>query len=105
MNKQEDGIVNLENRVLIGKVWKKTNQKIEVRNPFNNEIILECFYGGKQEIQEAVKAALEAFKIMRVMPAFKRAEILKRAAEIIAENKADFAKLISLENSSSSIHS
>ena len=89
--------MNLENRVLIGNVWKETNQKIEVRNPFNNEIITECFYGRKSEIEDAIKEALKAFRIMRVMPAFKRAEILKRTADIIAENKEDFAKLISLE--------
>ena len=89
--------MNLENRVLIGNVWKETNQKIEVRNPFNNEIITECFYGRKSEVEDAIKEALKAFRITRVMPAFKRAEILKRTADIIAENKEDFAKLISLE--------
>ena len=78
-------------------LWKETNQKIEVRNPFNNEIIAECFYGRKSEIEDAIKEALKAFKIMRAMPAFKRAEILKKTADIIAENKEDFAKLISLE--------
>ena len=47
--------MNLENRVLIGNVWKETNQKIEVRNPFNNETITECFYGRKSEIEDAIK--------------------------------------------------
>ncbi len=89
--------MNLEGRVLIGNVWKETNQKIEVKNPFNNEIIAECFYGRKSEIEAALKEALKAFKIMRAMPSFKRAEILKRTAEIIAEKKEDFAQLISLE--------
>lgn len=89
--------MNLENRLLIGNVWKETNQKIEVKNPFNNEIISECFYGSQAEIEAAIKEALKAFKTMRTMPAFKRAEILKRTANIISENKKDFAELISLE--------
>ena len=45
--------MKLENRVLIGNVWKETNQKIEIRNPFNNEIISECFYGRSSEIEGA----------------------------------------------------
>jgi acyl-CoA reductase-like NAD-dependent aldehyde dehydrogenase len=32
-----------------------------VKNPFNNEIIAECFYGRKSEIEDAIKEALKAF--------------------------------------------
>ncbi len=97
MNKQEDDIVSLENRLLIGNIWKETEGKKKVINPFNGEVISEVCYGAKPEIEEAVLAALKAFKIMRDMPAFKRAEILKKTADIIEKDKEGFAKLISLE--------
>jgi len=89
--------VNLENRLLIGNSWKETKEKIAVKNPYNGEVISEVYYGAMPEIEEAISAARKAFKTMREMPAFKRAEILKKTAEIIAKNKEDFARLISLE--------
>lgn len=89
--------MDFESRLLIGNKWIETRDRIAVKKPFNGEHISDVCYGGESEVHAAISAALDGARLMRKLPAYKRAEILKKTADIISENKEDFAQLICLE--------
>lgn len=67
-------------------------------NPANtDDIIGEFPSSGKEEVDAAVAAAKEAFKSWRLVPAPKRADIIKRAGDILVERKEELARLMTRE--------
>ena len=66
---------------------------IDNRNPANTSERIGVFPASTQEdVDAAVEAAASAWKSWRLVPAPKRAEILFRAAELIAVRKEEFAR-------------
>jgi len=63
-------------------------------NPANkDEVIGIVSKSGREDVDQAVKAAREAYVGWRLFPAPRRGEILFRAAEILLRNKASLGKL------------
>ena len=66
---------------------------IENRNPANHSERIGVFPDSTgADVDAAVAAATEAWKSWRLVPAPKRAEILFRAAELLAARKEEFAR-------------
>jgi len=66
---------------------------IENRNPANKTELIGVFPNSTSpDVDAAVAAAAEAWKSWRLVPAPRRAEILFRAAELIAQQKEEFAR-------------
>ena len=82
-------------RNLIGGKWvaARTRKSYENRNPANTRDLLGTFpASGKEDVAAAVAAAKEAFRTWRLVPAPKRAEILYRTGELLAERKEQYAR-------------
>src|SRR4051794_36607029 len=74
-----------------------TNESIEVRSPYDGAVIGEVPRGTAADVERAVataKAALHGDPL----PPWRRAEILDRAAQLLAERTEDFAKTIAVES-------
>ncbi|MDJ0713589.1 MAG: NAD-dependent succinate-semialdehyde dehydrogenase [Prochloraceae cyanobacterium] len=69
-----------------------------VSNPATGNPITEVADGGEAETQRAIEAAHRAFKQWSVTPAKQRAEILKKAQQIMEERIDRIAELVVLEN-------
>ena len=67
-------------------------------NPATGEVLAEVAGGTKQEVAEAICAAETAFPLWAATPVEKRAEILKKAANLIQERKEEIAEIIALES-------
>lgn len=68
---------------------------LEVKNPFNQEIVAELALAKKADLDEAVTNSFETFhSTMKKMPAHQRGEILRNAADLLEENAEDFAQTI-----------
>jgi len=79
-------------------VPSKSGRTFENRNPsYPDEVISIHPLSTKEDVDEAVKAAKEAFPKWSRIPAPKRAEILRRATEILIERKEELAQLMSRE--------
>lgn len=75
-----------------------TNGTFENINPADTSDVIGVFpAGGPEEVQEAVAAAKEAYASWRLVPAPKRAEIIKRAGDILTERKEELARLMTRE--------
>lgn len=82
-------------RNFIDGAWTEssTRETFENRNPANRDDLIGLFQkSSRQDAQHAVDAARRAFATWRLVPAPKRAEVLFRAAQLIAERKDALAR-------------
>ena len=85
--------------MLIAGKWIDKEEKIEVRNPYDNSFIDTVPSGNAEDVSAAVKAAAEGYLVNRDLPVHRRMSILRKAADIVEENAEDFARTISTEGS------
>src|SRR5690242_18853381 len=87
----------LELSPVIGGKSVATGDTYEVRSPYDDALVAVVYRAGPAQIEAAIAGAVRAFEVTRKLPAWKRAEILNRIADLIAEQKDDFARTIALE--------
>jgi len=86
-------------RMLIGEKWVDKDEKIDVCNPYNNELIDTVPSGDEADVEAAFQAAEEGFEINRKLSVHERISILYKTSEILKERQEDFAKTIASEGS------
>ena len=72
-------------------------EKIDVLNPATNKLVGTIPNGGKEEADQAVEAAYEAFKQWSEKTAYERATYLQKLNGLILENQDEFARTMTLE--------
>ncbi len=71
---------------------------LEVRSPYNGEVVAAIEQADASTIETALSLASDCFEnTMQRMPAYKRAEILSKASQLIADNTEDIASTIAME--------
>lgn len=76
----------------------KSGQTFENRNPANWDEVIGTFpKSGKEDVDEAVKAARKAFESWRLMPAPKRGDILRKVGDLMVERKEELARQMTRE--------
>ncbi|HSY63181.1 MAG TPA: aldehyde dehydrogenase family protein [Terriglobales bacterium] len=74
-------------------VEASTGQTFEDRNPADRRDVVGIFQrSGKEDVDNAVAGAKQAFAKWRLIPAPRRAEIVYRAAEMLMERKEEYAR-------------
>src|SRR4030067_2834314 len=75
-------------------VDSKSGETFRSINPANKEEVIGIISkSGREDVDEAVRAAKEAYEGWRLTPAPRRGEILFRAAELLIRNKEALGKL------------
>lgn len=77
--------------------WVERRASIAVANPFNGDIVDTVPDASAADITAAVASAVDGAKEMRALPAFDRARILRRAAQLLRERQNELGRLISME--------
>lgn len=85
-------------RLLIGGEWVPTAAGLNVINPASYGTLATIGDAGIPEAIQAVDAAHDAFQTWSLTPSRMRAEILRRAYDIMVSEVEDCARLIMLEN-------
>jgi acyl-CoA reductase-like NAD-dependent aldehyde dehydrogenase len=85
----------VEKRLLIAGEWVETGSWMEVRSPYSGEVVGRLPQAGAEEARRAVDAAERAMR--EPLPAHRRAEILGRVAELLAQRQEDAARTICAE--------
>jgi acyl-CoA reductase-like NAD-dependent aldehyde dehydrogenase len=76
----------------------KSGQTFENRNPANWDEVLGTFpKSGKEDVDEAVKAARSAFDAWRLTPAPKRGDILRKVGDLMVARKEELAHQMTQE--------
>jgi acyl-CoA reductase-like NAD-dependent aldehyde dehydrogenase len=84
-------------KMYIGGEWVDRDDKLPVTNPFDESVIDTVPRADVEDVDTAIASAVRGAEVMRSMPAYRRYEILHRAADLIAERKEDFARTITME--------
>jgi glyceraldehyde-3-phosphate dehydrogenase (NADP+) len=85
--------------MLLGGEWVDRDQRIEVRNPYDDSLLDTVPSASVEDVKAAVGAAVDGYAINRDLPAHKRMEILRRTADIVKERGEEFARTIATEGS------
>ena len=76
----------------------KSGKTFENRNPANWDEIVGTFpKSGKEDVDEAVKAARLAFEKWRLVPAPKRGDIMRKVGDLMVERKEELARQMTRE--------
>ncbi len=70
---------------------------VEVRAPYNGDVIGTLTYGTRQHAEQAIAAAQRAFSTTRRLPAYERQRVLRAIAQALAERKEEFARVLAVE--------
>lgn len=79
-------------------VESSASQYEEVYNPATGEVIALVPFSGKEEVDEAVKAAAAAFPAWSTTPVVERARIMFRFQHLLFQHQEELARLVTTEN-------
>src|SRR5699024_6052222 len=77
--------------------WRKTEDKLKIYNPATGEEVFEMDHGTKEDVQDAIDAADDAFKTWSKTSALERANILLEIYQRMEERKEELAQVITKE--------
>jgi succinate-semialdehyde dehydrogenase/glutarate-semialdehyde dehydrogenase len=86
-------------KLLIGGEWRdaKDGGTFDVIDPRTAKPFVSVPKATKEDVDEAVNAADAAFKSWSCLNVFKRTALLRKASEIVAQNKEEIGRLMSRE--------
>jgi acyl-CoA reductase-like NAD-dependent aldehyde dehydrogenase len=87
----------MESKLFIDGQWVNGGPLLEVKNKYNGKIIGALPTARREDVDMAIAAAEQGRERMANLPAYKRAEILGRAAALIRERADELAKTIAAE--------
>lgn len=90
--------MQVKNQLFIGGKWIETNNKLDVINPADETIITQVSLSSDKENELAIESASQAFTTWSKTAPRARAEILRKAFELIIANADYLAELITREN-------
>ena len=91
--------MNREFSFLVDGQWKTSEEKVEIRSPYNGEVVGVTYRATAVDMEEAIQAAGRAFQQVSRLPTYRRAEILEKVIQGIQAHKEELGRLIALEAS------
>ncbi len=85
-----------DHKLLAAGEWIETGEWSEVKSPYDGSLVGRVAQGDEALVERAIEAAHEAF-VTADFPQHKRAAVLERAAELVAERRDDLAAAIAAE--------
>ncbi|MGM7719824.1 aldehyde dehydrogenase family protein [Metabacillus sp. Hm71] len=82
-----------------GKAVSQTDRRtMDVISPFNGEVVGKASLATQLDAEKAIESAHRVFhETMKKMPAYRRANILRKSADLLEERTEEFAKILVLE--------
>lgn len=78
---------------------KRTSKIVkDIINPYTNEPVAKVHYAGEADVEEAIQLAQQAYRVTKVLPAYRRAEILENVSRILSNRKIELANLMTAES-------
>jgi glyceraldehyde-3-phosphate dehydrogenase (NADP+) len=77
--------------------WVKSDKPLDVRNPYNDELIGTTWFASDDQLDQAIQAAVCAFESFRSTPTFERVELLKALAAKLRERRDDVIHIVAQE--------
>ena len=84
-------------KMFVAGQWVDKVVKIDVRNPFDGTVIDTVPRAEAADVERALAGAVEGARIMRGLPGYERAKILRKAADLMGQRSEKLGRLISTE--------
>ncbi len=85
-------------KLYVGGRFTEGEKILNVYNPYNNELVGQTYIAEKVQLESAIKAGKLVEKEMKLMPIYKRYEILQYIAKQITKRKKEMANILALES-------
>lgn len=82
---------------LIGGEWRTSDDVLDVRFPYTNEVIGRVCQAGDQDLEDAIVAAQRGFQITRKLPTHQRARILMNLLDQMVQRREELIETLILE--------
>lgn len=98
-NRESALLADVPDGLFIGGEWRAASEdkKLRVFDPATGHVVKTIADASPEDGKAAMDAAVEAFPAWAKTPARERAEILRRAFDLLQERKEDFALLMTIE--------
>ncbi|MGI9101205.1 MAG: aldehyde dehydrogenase family protein [Terriglobales bacterium] len=77
--------------------WRSDGELVEVRAPYDHEVVGTVVYGTRKTAEAAIAAAVRAFETTRRLPAYERQRVLRSVANELIQRKEEFATTLARE--------
>lgn len=77
--------------------WVTSDRPLEIRNPYNDELVGTTYFASKEQLETAIVAAEAVTPALRDMPTYERSAILNTLADKMRGERDAIARLIALE--------
>ena len=77
--------------------WQTSGDPLEVRSPYSAELIGTTYQASRDQLEQAIVAAEQAFAVTRRMPTYERVTILQKLAAGLKARRDEFAQMIAAE--------
>lgn len=86
-----------QHKFLVGGEWRTSDEILQVRFPYNNEVIAEVCLASEQDLEDAIQAAERGFAITRQMPSHQRSQILYNLLDQMEQRKDELIHALTME--------
>lgn len=83
--------------MLIGGAWRSAAENDEVRDPYRGSVAAYAPRSSMADLEDAIRAAVEAKSRIAAVPGYERAALLRRAAELLVQRADHIAEVITRE--------
>lgn len=77
--------------------FRQTEKTVEVRNPYNHELVGIAFIGSQADLEDAIQGAEKVFPTLRSLPSYKRYSILMSIYTKLEADKQRLAEILACE--------
>src|SRR5947209_16040888 len=96
---RESFVAYSDTQLFINGTWRPSHsgKAIDVLNPATEETIGTVAHADRADLDEALAAAAQGFKVWRAVSAFDRCKIMRKAAALMRERADTIAPLLTME--------
>jgi len=87
----------LDLKFLVGSDWRSSEEVVEIRAPYDQQLVGVTYQASPQDVEDAITAAVEGAGRMRDLPTYERSAILARMAESIRARAEEIARILAAE--------
>jgi glyceraldehyde-3-phosphate dehydrogenase (NADP+) len=77
--------------------WQSSQEPLAVRNPFSGDVVGVTYQASREQLEQAIVGAEQAFEITRKSPTYERVAQLKAMAAGLKERRDEVAQMIATE--------
>ena len=87
-----------EYRLFINGQWKESQQVREIKSPYDQAIVGKVHFAAKEQVEEALAAAHNAFQKTRRLSSYERSAVLEKISAGIRARREELARSITLQS-------